>query len=51
MSDHLTAEDFFAFIDRGGGSGPVGRHAVRCPECLYVLDFLLLSEAPPTPKL
>ena len=26
MSDHLTPEEFFEFLDRRGGSGPVGRH-------------------------
>ena len=26
MSDHLTPEDFFEVIDRGGGSGPIGQH-------------------------
>ena len=49
MSDHLTPEDFFEFIDQGGGSGPVGRHLMSCPECLYVLDLILLAEAPATP--
>ncbi len=24
MSDHLTPEEFFEFIDQGGGSGPAG---------------------------
>jgi len=45
MSDHLTPEDFFEFIDRG--SGP-GHHLMGCPECLFELDFLLLAEAPAT---
>ena len=48
MSDHLNPEDFFEFIDQGGGSGPVGRHLLACPECLFELDFLLLAEAPAT---
>ena len=48
MSDHLTPEDFFEFIDQGGGSGPAGRHLMSCPECLLVLDSLLLCEAPAT---
>ncbi len=50
MSDHLTPEDFFEFIDQGGSSGPAGDHLVDCRECLFELDFLLLSEAPPTPE-
>ena len=37
MSDHLTPEDFFEFIDQGGGSGPAGQHLLSCPECLYLL--------------
>ena len=48
MSDHLTPEDFFEFIDRGGGSGPAGNHLMDCPERLFELDFLLLCEAPAT---
>ncbi len=47
-NDHLTPEDFFEFIDQGGGSGPVGQHLLCCPECLFELDFLLLAEAPAT---
>ena len=50
MNDHLTPEDFFEFIDQGGGSGPAGRHLMSCPECLFELDFLLLAEAPHTPE-
>ena len=50
MSDHLTAIQFFEFIDRGGSSGPVGRHLMDCPDCLFELDFLLLCEAPPAPE-
>ena len=50
MSDHLTPEDFFEFIDQGGGRGPVGHHLMDCPECLFELDFLLLAEAPATPQ-
>ena len=50
MSDHLTPDDFFEFIDRGGGSGPVGHHLMSCAECLLELDFLLLAEAPATPE-
>ena len=50
MSDHLTPEDFFEFIDRGGGRGPVGRHLLSCAECLFELDVLLLAEAPATPE-
>jgi len=46
MIDHLTPEDFFEFIDQGGGSGPAGHHLLSCPECLFELDFLLLAEAP-----
>ena len=49
MSDHLTAEEFFEFVDQGGGSGPVGRHLMSCQECLFELDFLLLAEGPATP--
>ena len=49
MSDHLAPEDFFEFIDEGGGAGLAGRHLLSCPECLFELDFLLLCEAPPTP--
>ena len=45
MSDHLTPEDFFEFIDQGGSSGPAGHHLMGCPECLFELDFLLLAEA------
>ncbi len=45
---HLTPEDFFEFIERGGGSGPVGRHLLLCPECLWLLDGILLCEAPAT---
>ncbi len=37
MSDHLSPEDFFEFIDRGGGRGPAGHHLMNCPECLGVL--------------
>ncbi len=40
MSDHLTPEDFFEFIDQGGSRGPAGRHLMSCPECLFELDFL-----------
>ena len=29
MSEHLSPEDFFEFIDQGGGSGPAGRHVSR----------------------
>ena len=47
MTDHLTPEDFFEFIDQGGGSD---RHLMLCPECLFELDFLLLCEAPATPR-
>jgi len=50
MRDHLTPEDFFEFIDQGGGSGPTGHHLLSCPECLFELDFLLLCEAPATPE-
>jgi hypothetical protein len=32
MSDHLKPEDFFEFIDRGGGSGLAGWHLMSCPE-------------------
>ena len=48
MSDHLTPEDFFEFLDQGGGSGPLGRHLMFCPACSAELDFLLLAEAPET---
>ncbi len=48
--DHLTPEEFFEFIDQGGGPGPAGRHLMVCPECLFELDFLLLCEAPATPE-
>ncbi len=48
MSEHLTPEEFFEFIDQGGSSGPAGRHLFSCPECLFELDFLLLAEAPAT---
>ena len=37
MSDHLTPEEFFEFIDQGGGSGPAGRHLMVCSECLFEL--------------
>ena len=47
-SSHLSPEDFFEFIDQGGGSGP--GHLMSCPECLFELDFLLLCEAPATPE-
>ena len=47
MNDHLSPEDFFEFI-QGGGSGPVGHHLLSCAECLYVLDLILLAEAPAT---
>ncbi len=50
MSDHLTPEDFFEFIDQGGSSGPTGQHLVDCAECLFELDFLLLCEARATPE-
>ncbi len=50
MSDHLTPEDFFEFIDQGGGSGPAGHHLLSCPECLFELDLILLAEVPPTPE-
>ena len=50
MSDHLTPEDFYEFIDRSGGRGPVGHHLMNCPRCLFELDFLLLAEAPATPE-
>ena len=51
MSDHLTPEDFFEFIDRGGGSsGPVERRLLSRPECLSVLDLILLCEAPGNPE-
>ncbi len=43
MSDHLTPEDFFDFIDQGGDSGPAGHHFMDRPECLFELDFLLLG--------
>ena len=46
-SDHLTPEEFFEFIDEGGG--PAGHHLMDCPECLFELDFLLLCEAPAAP--
>ena len=45
---HLGPEDLFEFIDRGGDDGREGHHLMSCPECLYVLDFLLLAEAPAT---
>ena len=48
MSDHLTPEELFEFIDQGGSSGPVGRHLLICPECLWLLDDILLCEAPAT---
>ncbi len=44
MSDHLTPEDFFEFIDRGGSSGPVGQHFLSCSESLNVPDLILLAE-------
>ena len=50
MSDHLSPEEFLEFIDRGASSGTVGRHLLSCPECLFELDFLLLSEVPATPE-
>ena len=50
MSDHLTPGQVFEFIDQGGGSGPVGHHLLSCPECMYVLDLILLAEVPPTPE-
>lgn len=50
MSDRLTPEELFEFIDQGGGSGPVGWHLQTCAECLFELDFLLLAEAPATPE-
>jgi len=50
MSDHLTPEDFFEFIDQGGSSGPAGHHLMGCPECLWLLDGILLCEAPPSPE-
>ncbi len=50
MSDHLTPEDFFEFIDQGSGRGGMGHHLMDCPECLFELDFLLLAEAPATPE-
>ena len=45
---HLSPEQFFEFIDQGGGSGPAGHHLLSCLECLYVLDMILLAEAPAT---
>ena len=48
MSDHLTPEEFFEFIDQGGRSGPAGYHLMNFPECLFELDFLLLAEVPET---
>jgi len=50
MSEHLTPEELFEFIDQGGGSGSAGHHLLSCPECLFEMDFLLLAEAPPTPE-
>lgn len=50
MSDHLSPEEFFEFIDQGGSPGPAGRHLMGCPECLYVLDMILLAEALPMPE-
>lgn len=41
-------EEFFEFIDRGGSSEPVERHLMTCPECLHLLDVILLAEAPAT---
>jgi len=41
VSDHLTPEDFFEFIDQGGDSGPAGHHLMDRPECLFELDFPL----------
>jgi hypothetical protein len=49
MSDHLTPEDIFEFIDRGGGPGLAGNQLMDCPECLYVPD-MILAEAPATPE-
>ena len=48
MSDHLTPEEFFEFIDRGGSSGPSAHHLTSCPECLFELDLILLVERPAT---
>ena len=45
---HLTPEAFFEFIDQGDGQGPAGDHLMECPECLHVLDMVLLAEAPAT---
>ena len=42
MSDHLTPESLFEFIDQGGGSGPSGHHLMGCRECLWLLDMILL---------
>jgi len=39
MSDHLTPEDFFEFIDQGGSSGPAGHHLMSCLDCLYELEL------------
>ena len=41
MTDHLSPEQLFEFIDEGGGSGPAGWHLMSCPEHL-VEDRLLL---------
>ena len=46
---HLTPEDFFEFIDQGGGSGLAGHHLMGCPECPFELDFLLPCKVPVTP--
>ena len=48
MTDHLSPEEFFDFLDQSGSSGPVGRHLLSCPECLNVPDLILLAEVPAT---
>ena len=50
MSDHLTPEAIYDYSDQGGGSGPAGHHLMGCPQYLFVLDLILLCEAPATPE-
>ena len=50
MSDHLTPEELFEFIDQGGGSGPADITSWAARNALFVLDLILLAEVPPTPE-
>ena len=51
--NHLAAEDFYYFIDRGLEArtwGPVERHLTECVEFLEILALIVRLAAPPTPE-